>query len=532
MATNDGYRSQGRRTSKFPMLTEVPAGSLVPFVSGNTNYTITYSNFLDGLGVTGSIEQNGALDGIPVLDIQGSINAIRNLELGVGLGGQISPDNGIALEFNYAQAGGATPIVRLNGDQLIFQALAAGSGIELQQDSINNRTTIVATGDLPATNVVRVNTESDFPAPVLGVITLEDDTTYIMSNDVTTSSRFVMGQNASLVSNSYNAPTLTYTGTETMFSGVDINCLFQSLRVSCPSAEVWDISSTGAPFSILNIDDVRVDNCLSLGAINDLRGCSITGLRVVDAGQGLVILGSSWENFSFVSSFINSSSPAFVALDFSAAVFNALKLDGSTFSAPLGSVAFAGSIPAENNITSGNLGIIEGNSFRGGMVPLSSGFEPQLAIRWSVQLNDQIRDTRPDALISFFGNSAATVIGGAGVDELVNATWVVGETAQFIGGATGSVQYIGEVDVRLPIDLTASISKIGGGTQNYTIVIYKNGSPIENTRKTFEIEAGALVSVTTIWQDTFVNGDTYEVYVSNETNANNVVVEQAVFRVN
>lgn len=95
--SDDFNNSRGRKKSNFPASTTIPSGSTFDFVSGNTNFKITIENLIGDLGVTGSIEQAGAVTGVPVLDVDGSVNKIRNLENGGGINIAVSPENGITL---------------------------------------------------------------------------------------------------------------------------------------------------------------------------------------------------------------------------------------------------------------------------------------------------------------------------------------------------------------------------------------------------------------------------------------------------
>lgn len=86
------------KTSQFPMQTSLPTDAVIPYVSGSTNYTITLTNFLGSLGVTGTINQLG-VDGVPILDKQGSDNRIRNLVAGSGIDIQINENDEIVISL-------------------------------------------------------------------------------------------------------------------------------------------------------------------------------------------------------------------------------------------------------------------------------------------------------------------------------------------------------------------------------------------------------------------------------------------------
>ena len=78
-------RAYGVKQSDFTQQNSILSGSYLGFFANGYNYKISYSNFLSGLGVTGTIVQDGAVSGTPVLDVQGTVNNIRNIEDGSGI---------------------------------------------------------------------------------------------------------------------------------------------------------------------------------------------------------------------------------------------------------------------------------------------------------------------------------------------------------------------------------------------------------------------------------------------------------------
>jgi len=103
-------RAQGRKKSEFVAKTTVESGGYLDYVVNGTNYKISYDNFVSNLGVTGSIVQDGALTGAAILDTQGTVNNIRNLENGSGITANVSPENGVILAHNFTQDATGTPI--------------------------------------------------------------------------------------------------------------------------------------------------------------------------------------------------------------------------------------------------------------------------------------------------------------------------------------------------------------------------------------------------------------------------------------
>ena len=125
-------RTYGVRQSDFEALTSITPGSYFGFFYNGYNYKITYANFISGLGVTGTIVQDGAVTGTPVLDVSGTVNNIRNLENGSGITASVSAENGITLAHNFTVNSTGSPLM-LNTSALspTFVSLVAGTGITL-----------------------------------------------------------------------------------------------------------------------------------------------------------------------------------------------------------------------------------------------------------------------------------------------------------------------------------------------------------------------------------------------------------------
>lgn len=125
-------RAQGRKKSDFVAKTTVESGGYLDYVVNGTNYKISYDNFVSNLGVTGSIVQDGAVTGAAILDTQGTVNNIRNLENGSGIVANVSPENGVILAHNFTQDATGTPIfLNTTADSPTFASLVAGNGIDI-----------------------------------------------------------------------------------------------------------------------------------------------------------------------------------------------------------------------------------------------------------------------------------------------------------------------------------------------------------------------------------------------------------------
>lgn len=145
-------RAQGRKKSDFVAKTTVESGGYLDYVVNGTNYKISYDNFVSNLGVTGSIVQDGAVTGAAILDTQGTVNNIRNLENGSGIVANVSPENGVILAHNFTQdATGAPIFLNTTADSPTFASLVAGNGIAIT--STDNYVTISQVGIAEYANV-------------------------------------------------------------------------------------------------------------------------------------------------------------------------------------------------------------------------------------------------------------------------------------------------------------------------------------------------------------------------------------------
>jgi len=193
-------RADGRRKSEFIAKDTVQAGGYLDYVVNGTNYKISYDNFVANLGVTGSIVQTGAMTGAAILDVQGSVNNIRNLESGAGIAVSVSPENGAKITHNFtASADGFPILLNTTAASPTIASIVAGAGISIatinssgiQISSIadeiyaqvtmhgNTTATVISTINVPVkvAGTWVVGTNSSFTASTTGRLTYTGGTT-------------------------------------------------------------------------------------------------------------------------------------------------------------------------------------------------------------------------------------------------------------------------------------------------------------------------------------------------------------------
>tara|TARA_R110002072_G_scaffold279891_1_gene442074 strand:+ start:340 stop:1188 length:849 start_codon:yes stop_codon:yes gene_type:complete len=200
-------RADGRKKSEFVAKDTVQAGGYLDYVVNGTNYKISYDNFVANLGVTGSIVQTGAVTGAPVLEVDGPVKRIRNMEDGSGISVNVSATNGLVVSHNFtANADGLPILLNTTAASPTIASIVAGSGISvtavntngIQITSIADQiySQVTMQGNSTATTISTqgtavkvagtwvVQTESNFTGNTTGRLTYTGSTTEVVSANV------------------------------------------------------------------------------------------------------------------------------------------------------------------------------------------------------------------------------------------------------------------------------------------------------------------------------------------------------------
>lgn len=516
-----------KKISEFVVDTSITDASLLTYVKNGQNYAIAKSDFVTGLGVTGTIVPDGSVTGVPVLDTAGTVNNIRTLEAGAGVSIAVSPENGITLKHNFTQDAVGHPII-LNPTATApeFASLLAGSGIALS--SVDNHIVVSTSAVVTATSTVVVNEMSDFPAAVTGVITLADNTDYFITNDLTTSDRFVLGLNSQLRSVSKIVNTLTYTGTGAMFSGEDVNATFRhiTLATTNAAASFYSItSSTGAGIGTMAMDHIAFSGATMGSVACDtflLTDCEVSltvdGISTTATSMGIFeVAESEWVQ------------TAGTCIDLGTTVCDGAEAR-NLFVTYSGGVTFLDGMTASGNIAASSEGSVFDVRLKGAGTPLNN-ISPDDSL-WYFAGNNTIRDTRTDALLSLQGNATNTVIGVAGTGVLAAGTWVAELESQMTVTAAGRVTHNGSKDFSAPITASVSVAPASGGTKTLGCMIAINGTVKANSLRTTSTSSGNPSSITLPWQEELSPSDYVEVFITNEDDTTDVLVSSALLRVN
>lgn len=516
--------ARDRKKSNFLQETSIPAGATFDFVYNGTNYKIPVESLIASFGATGALTQIGDPTQIPILNKNGSVNEIRNLEDGSGVKASISPLGGAKLSHNLTVDSTGVPIM-LNKTAVSPDLVSLTAGVGMNIVASGKTIKFTATGITVAANVIVVNQMSDFPTAVGSVITLTSNTAYLVSANLSTSNRFVFGDNTLVYGPGREVSGINYTGSGVLFTATNVSAKIEKLALSCASGTLINVSGTGT--ESFRIADCGVSAVATIGTVSGMQSFALRAVTFKSiTTNGILFSGALGFLFFGDSSF---TILAGTCLDFgSAIVSGGIRILTSVGILGAGTYFLDGSA-ASANIGTGHLGAILASAMTGAGTTLG----PNVSIadtRWFFMGNDSVPDTKSGALMQLTSNTTNTVIAVSGTPVLVAGAWVQKKAVRFATNAAGKITYTAERTLSSPITVTATGAPVSGVNKTITYHLYINGVSVGAEQLNI-ISSGSPKNTTLLWGHAFVEGDYVELYVSNETDTIDVLVQSAVFRV-
>jgi len=383
-------------------------------------------------------------------------------------------------------------------------------------------------GALFSTNkTVLINSLTDFPAPIGGIITLAADTKYLIGDDVNLgTNRLVMAANTVVSGIESLVVTLTYTGTGDMFTMVNTRNRISMLSIVASTGRVLNFSDNTD--TIFRMNDCSIV-CDRFGLFNSSgpNGSTVRFTAVSPstiATDGATITGD-WNSWLWETSALNIINGN--VFNFGTATFSSIILDLILSNLAAGTSLING-LASSGNIKVGGIG----NATR----MLTSGLGAPLVgvtvddTRWVFKNNEVIPDTQPDAMVSLTGNTTETVIGTIGLPVKVAGTWVVERASLFTGDTSGRITYDGERPLTTPVDIVTTVKSVSGNNKDISVYLAVNGVIVANSAQTTRVSSTDPRSVSVIWQLVLNETDFLEVFVANDSDLVNLMVSSAIMR--
>ncbi|MCK4858254.1 MAG: hypothetical protein KAT58_09820 [candidate division Zixibacteria bacterium] len=389
----------------------------------------------------------------------------------------------------------------------------------------------LATGGL-SNNLVYVNSVDDLPTPVAGVITLVDNTNYRISGAVNLGTdRLTLGENNAVYAGNRFAPLITYTGTGSLFTGVDKHFQLSNVAIDCPNdGQVYDLSCTpSSGGKILYHQGVTVFNCGNFGTFDDMDIVNINNSSALNCKHGFIIQGTTnWTFFGITKVALTSTNTTFKGIDLNNSVHQTFELSNLVLRAPAGAIGIEG-LANSANISSGNLAVVTNGEFSGGLTPTSGITNSD--IRWKFKDNAGICDTTQDVLLAFVNNALETTIVTINVPVVVNAVWTVERSSKFTGTSAGKATCDAEREAIYSVDLSLGLVSVGGGALDVTMYLAKDGIKIDGSAIKLTISGTVPQNASIPWQLSLDEIEYVEVMIANNTSTINVIAEYGKLRI-
>jgi hypothetical protein len=463
-------RKSGRKWSEFGVQTTTSGSASINIEDGGQNKTITVDDFMSQYPAVGEMLVGGV--GVPVLEVAGATNTIRSLESTGGLSISVGPTNNILLgsAIENGSQGGAEVFVDDAATPLVARTFQGGGGISVTQSG--EVVTVQGTIEPQPTKRVLVNTLNDFPAPVLNVITLEDDTVYYLGDFIDIGiNTFVAGNNTVITSDSSFVAGLTGTASGALFTDlVGGNFSISSVKINTPNSDIFNLSSPTPMTGVFSIDRVQVESCNSIGLVNNFNTVLITIFGVDStATNGIVLSGSN--------AIINLDS--ILVSDFNGTMFDlngstatVINIENTTVVSNNPANIVLDGLPNSGNINPGGAGTFRAVNVVGAFTSLGNILPSD--VRWDFSTSNIIPDSQNIGLNAMPTNAVETPVLD-GLPTLVSGTWTAGALSRFTATAAGRLTYVGSKAEIFLIDATFAVSKAGSGTDEYRIEVFKNG---------------------------------------------------------
>lgn len=503
---------------------------ILAVVSNDTLYGVTFASIVAQLGVTGTLTDGSVnTEAIPILSGTAPNFVIRGVAGGNGVTAQAGPSGNVMLSVNMANAGGnadGAQILQSNTTrQFALRRVKAGNGIRVVQ---NNDNILIENTEVAVSNdTVIISQLADFPDPVGGVITLQDNKDYLLVADVATSNRFVLGSGTVVRAVDSRITTLTYTGAGAMFTTQNGDQSVKEIKLSCPNGTLFDTTSNNA--GALLVKWVRVITCKMFGIIHK----PVVGMYniYIDTmtGSGFTFGGAA-SRFSIEGLIVGTQTSATAKIfDFGLQVFNSLNVEGvEILSSVVGAIVFEG-LTAGQNLSTTAIGFISDVNIQGGATALS-GIDYR-DTGWDFSRCNTIPTTSPNALTVLttaydvtVGTVNTPVVVDGGGNFAQQSYW------QFDTNVNGRVTYRGKRTAQRDLNAVIAVAPVSGTNKTIAAYIAKNGVVIQESRMDIRTDNGDHTPVPLVWSDLMVTGDYYEVYVANLTDNVNVNVARCILR--
>jgi len=366
---------------------------------------------------------------------------------------------------------------------------------------------------------VFVKSVEDFPEAVGGVISLADDATYFLLNDVDLlGARIVGGRNSVLIGGSSENCVLSSTGldsgTALVSSEFSLPCRFMAFS----HGTALGLDAGANPDQAIDWFGVNFLNCATIGTIKNFSNVILTSCAWLNS-SGMTFggtIGTVSLDKCLLQSFDGGDAITVPATAELTRRFRVIYSAVVTGSGSIGiNVSGSATIPVESYI-------LDTINFSGaGTATSGVAYDDNKAL-WVNCVG--VNNSSSAGHMYMQNNATATTIGATGTPVKVAGTTVVGPTTEKFTHTANRLTYAGAIQRRFRVSVVSSFS--AGSNNEVGTYIAKNGSVVDDS-ETYATanSAGRLENVIAQTVVDLAENDYVEVFVENNTAATDITVE-------
>lgn len=376
-------------------------------------------------------------------------------------------------------------------------------------------------------NRVLVKSKDDFPLPVNGVITLEENVDYEINGFISLVGDYIKGNGSNTIYGLNPELDILYTNNPTaLFYGRDSGFILNNFTPVNAGGGIFDVECTegNEGTQSLFISRCVLTSSPSLGRVKNLLVTHFEKNALRSLATGLLTEGSGNVAARITGNVFEETAGGTV-LDLGTSVFNAISIDHNFIQASTGLVVLSGE-PNSGNISASGQGVIQSNTTFGGNLPNIIGVSYKDS-RWNWGLNNNVPDSASIGSLYMEDNTVPTVFSGANTPTKALGATLAGDNIQrFVMTDNNRLRYIGNKFYDAVATYSVSVRRVSGsGSRLIKFTIYKNGVPLTGASQVAEVNTRE-VNIVILGNPSIQPNDEFELWVENTENTNAIQITQ------
>ena len=406
---------------------------------------------------------------------------------------------------------------------MVYQTDATGNGKGFYYHNGTSWIYITNDGNSVPNNIVMVGALSDFPAPIAGVITLEDNTTYKINGSVNIgSNRIEMGISNTIFGIDKSDDQLIYMGTGSMITAnnMDFSIKAVTLAAPVPGSQIFNI--TGST-NKMQISDNIFANSKKVGTFGGGDLLIIDRNLFTGNEDGIEFTGGL--SHLFFRDNVCDGNVAGTIIRIPSGTFGVMQFMGNYIDVTTGQTGL--NIDAGITFTHG----IVANNLFAGTGNYVAGFDHS-TIGWIFSGNTGLKDSESYGFYKFWANSTATIISSKYPTYYKVAGSITGSYGERFdhNSVNNRMKYVGMRPNNAKFMLNVNVEATSPN-ENILIAVFKNGTTLLEEVEIRTMNANQPYGMSINGSVDMETDDYLEIWVSNLTSTANVRIVDFQFRV-